>query len=76
MLAEEVGPETCRGDALRAALSGEDTAAAATLYVLLRAVDRFHSTYNRVPGSYDGWVLEACSRWAPAMVAKRVCGRS
>ena len=47
----------CRGvgsSALRQALSAEDTMANAGLYVLLRAVDRFHDTHQRFPGSFDG----------------------
>ena len=47
------GAGGCRADALRSALAGEDTAANAALYVLLRAADRFHETYQRYPGTYD-----------------------
>ena len=43
-----------QGDALRAALSGEDTGANAGLLLLLRAVDRFHASHGRFPGTYDG----------------------
>lgn len=43
-----------QGDALRAALSGEDTGANAGLLLLLRAVDRFHAAHGRFPGTYDG----------------------
>jgi hypothetical protein len=50
-LSEET--EACNGGALRAALGAEDSAAAASLYVLLRAADRFHQTYQRYPGAYD-----------------------
>ncbi|EFN59362.1 hypothetical protein CHLNCDRAFT_137823 [Chlorella variabilis] len=57
-LAEETGAGSCRGGALRAALAAEDTAASAALYVLLRAADRFHQTYQRYPGSYDSEVEE------------------
>lgn len=60
-LAEETGAGSCRGGALRAALAAEDTAASAALYVLLRAADRFHQTYQRYPGSYDRWV----AAWRP-----------
>ncbi len=42
-----------RSGALRSALGSEDTAADATLYVLLRAVDRFQQTYQRFPGVYE-----------------------
>jgi hypothetical protein len=54
-LAEETSPGSCRGEALRAALAAEDSAAAASLYVLLRAADRFHATYQRYPGCFDRW---------------------
>ncbi|KAL4419001.1 hypothetical protein ABPG77_000866 [Micractinium sp. CCAP 211/92] len=57
-LAEETDPAKCRAGALRAALSGEETAANAALYVLLRAADRFHATYQRYPGSFDSEVEE------------------
>lgn len=50
-------PETVRSDALRQALGAEDTVANASLYLLLRAVDRFHSTYHRFPGTFDGCAL-------------------
>lgn len=42
-----------RTDALRAALAAEDTSDNAVLYLLLRAADRFHATYQRYPGAYD-----------------------
>lgn len=56
-LAQETESAACRADALRAALSSEDSAANAALYVLLRAVDRFHATCQRYPGSFDRWVV-------------------
>ena len=43
-----------QGNALRAALSGEDTCANAGLLLLLRAVDLFHAAHGRFPGTYDG----------------------
>lgn len=46
-------PTTSKADALRAAMAAEDTATNATLYVLLRAVDRFHGVNQRYPGTYD-----------------------
>ena len=52
-LAEETEAGSCRGEALRSALSAEDTADNAALYVLLRAADRFYETYQRYPGAYD-----------------------
>ena len=52
-LEEESSPSSCHGGALRQALAAEDTAANASLYVLLRAVDRFHQTYQRYPGTFD-----------------------
>lgn len=57
-LSEEVEPSSCRVDALRSALAAEDSAGNAALYVLLRAADRFHATYQRFPGSYDSEVEE------------------
>ncbi len=54
-LGEETSAAGCRGAALRLALTGEESAANAALYVLLRAVDRFHQTYQRFPGVYDRW---------------------
>ncbi|KAK9798117.1 hypothetical protein WJX73_000766 [Symbiochloris irregularis] len=53
-LAQEVAPGTCDAAALRQALGDEDTAANACLYLLLRAVDRFHTLHARFPGCYDG----------------------
>ncbi|KAI8465712.1 MAG: hypothetical protein J3K34DRAFT_436030 [Monoraphidium minutum] len=57
-LSEEVNPETARGEALAAALSEEGSAANASLYVLLRAADRFHATHSRFPGVLEGEVDE------------------
>lgn len=56
-LKEELQLDIVRSDALRQALAAEDTQANASLYLLLRAVDRFHSTYNRFPGTFDGCAL-------------------
>ena len=52
-LAEEAKAEGQLSEAMKQALAGEDTAANAGLYLLLRSVDRFHATYNRFPGSFD-----------------------
>ncbi|GAB4817852.1 hypothetical protein N2152v2_004898 [Parachlorella kessleri] len=57
-LAEETSASGCHAGALRQALAGEDTAANAMLYVLLRAVDRFRQTYQRYPGVYDSELEE------------------
>ena len=54
-LEEETSAAGVRGEALRHALAAEDTAAAAALYVLLRAADRFHAAHQRFPGVYDRW---------------------
>ncbi len=51
-LADEFG--AAHSIALRQALCAEDSMANAGLYVLLRAVDRFHETHQRFPGSFDG----------------------
>ena len=50
---------------LRACLGSEDGAANAALYLLLRAVDRFHAAHNRFPGAFDG----CCRRAAPSPLA-------
>ena len=54
-LEEELQAETVRSSALRQALAAEDTTANASLYLLLRAVDRFQGTYHRFPGTFDGY---------------------
>lgn len=49
-------PPLSRGvpaETLRSALGGEDTAADASLLVLLRAVDRFQAQHQRLPGQFD-----------------------
>lgn len=56
LLSDEVS--ACNATALRAALSNEETSSSAGLYVLLRAVDKFHDTYQRYPGVYDDEVEE------------------
>ena len=52
-LEEEFTGSTCKGDALRQALTAEDSATNASLYILLRAVDQFYSKHRRYPGLYD-----------------------
>jgi hypothetical protein len=54
-LREEVHADTVRSDALRQALSAEDTLVNASLYLLLRAVDRFYGMYHRFPGTFERW---------------------
>jgi amyloid beta precursor protein binding protein 1 len=56
ILSDEVS--NCNASALRAALANEETSSSAGLYVLLRAVDKFHDTYQRYPGVYDDEVEE------------------
>ena len=48
-------------DALRAALSAEDTSANASLLVLLQAVDRYAAQNQRCPGLYDSELEEDCA---------------
>jgi hypothetical protein len=57
-LAEEVKGEGARGEALAGWLTEEGTAANASLYVLLRACDRFFVTHGRFPGVLEGEVDE------------------
>ena len=52
-LQEEFTGSSCRSDALRQALTAEDSMANASLYVLLRAADRFNSKHHHYPGLYD-----------------------
>jgi hypothetical protein len=55
-LSQETSAEGCRSSALQQALAEEHTAANASLYVLLRATDRFHIAHGRYPGSFDSAV--------------------
>ncbi len=55
-LSQETSAEGCRSSALQQALAEEHTAANASLYVLLRAADRFHAAHGRYPGSFDSAV--------------------
>lgn len=50
-LSREVSSSCC-ADALKSALNNEETAVNAGFYVLLRAVDKFHSNHQRFPGVY------------------------
>lgn len=52
-LQEQTSGSSCRSDALRQAMTAEDTMTNASLYILLRAVDRFSSKHHRYPGSFD-----------------------
>lgn len=52
-LKEEVHADTARSNALRQALAAEDTLVNASLYMLLRAVDRFSETFHRFPGTFE-----------------------
>ena len=52
-LEEEFTGTSCKSDALRQALAAEDTVTNASLYILLRAADRFYSKHHRYPGLYD-----------------------
>lgn len=47
-----------RSEALRVALHSEESSHITTLHLLLRAVDRFSSQYQRYPGIYDNEVEE------------------
>ena len=53
-LEQVVDPSSSDSSALRRALVAEDTSANACIYLLLRAVDRFHALHSRFPGCYDG----------------------
>ena len=59
-LSEEFGGD-CKHQVLRQALSGEDTATNATLYILMRAVDRFYETHKHFPGTFDRCKALPCS---------------
>ncbi len=52
-LEEELTGASCKSDALRQALTAEDSVTNASLYILLRAVDQFYSKHHRYPGLYD-----------------------
>lgn len=52
-LKEQFAGSSCKSDALRQALAAEDSMTNASLYILLRAADRFSSTHHRYPGCFD-----------------------
>ena len=53
-LEEEAAAERAKRGVMRQALAAEDTSVNASLYILLRAVDRFEATCGRFPGTLDG----------------------
>eukprot|EP00898_Chlorokybus_atmophyticus_P005919 jgi/Chlat1/6328/Chrsp44S05896 len=55
-LEEEYHSNTCRSAELQNMLQAENTASNASIYVLLRAVDRFQEQNNRFPGIFDAYV--------------------
>ena len=61
-LAEETSADSCRAEELGKLLAAEDTAVNANAYLLLRAADRFHESYNRLPGAFDDEIDEDVSR--------------
>ena len=67
-LEEEFTGSSCRSDALRQALSAEDTTTNASLYILLRGVDQFYRKHRRCPGLYDQYALHSNSACLPASV--------
>ena len=56
-LEEEVAPERAKRGVIRQALAAEDQAVNASLYILLRAVDRFQATCGRFPGTLSGYAV-------------------
>ena len=61
-LEEEAAPERAKRGVMRQALAAEDTSVNASLYLLLRAVDRFEATCGRFPGTLDGCATPHCAR--------------
>ncbi|CAK0763153.1 hypothetical protein CVIRNUC_003029 [Coccomyxa viridis] len=57
-LEEEAAPERAKRGVMRQALAAEDASVNASLYLLLRAVDRFEATCGRFPGTLDGQLEE------------------
>ena len=53
-LEEEAEAERAKRGVMRHALAAEDTSVNASLYILLRAVDRFEATCGRFPGTLEG----------------------
>ena len=56
-LEEEAASERAKRGVMRQALAAEDTSVNASLYILLRAVDRFEATCGRFPGTLDGCAM-------------------
>jgi len=52
-----VAPERAKRGVIQQALAAEDQSVNASLYILLRAVDRFQATCGRFPGALPGYVL-------------------
>jgi amyloid beta precursor protein binding protein 1 len=72
-LASAQPPTGAQADALRAALASEDATTNATLWVLLRAADRFAATNHRYPGTIEGDVdddVAVLKQIASAMAAE------
>ena len=61
-LEEEAAPERAKRGVMRQALAAEDTSVNASLYLLLRAVDRFEAACGRFPGTLDGCATAHCAR--------------
>lgn len=49
-----MAPERAKRGVIRQALAAEDQSVNASLYILLRAVDRFQATCGRFPGALPG----------------------
>ena len=62
-LEEEAEAERAKRGVMRQALAGEDTSVNASLYILLRAVDRFEATCGRFPGTLDGCATPYTATW-------------
>ena len=64
-LEEEVAPERAKRGVIRQALAAEDQSVNASLYILLRAVDRFQATCGRFPGALTGYATSLAGQaWA------------
>lgn len=59
-LAQEIDPKQANSAAIRQALAAEDQQTNSCLYLLLRAVDRFHALHSRFPGCYDRCACTCC----------------
>ena len=65
-LEEEAAAERAKRGVMRQALAAEDTSVNASLYILLRAVDRFEATCGRFPGTLDGCAAPHTATWPSA----------